>query len=284
MDIALIRNRSLGTLAIIASFMAGAPVAAAQSPPVDQAKVESEFRDAVRAVIAVVQTRAGDTTIFRASVQPFGPYDLFVLRPTSARHVDQLRNFFLGIVGGAASIDPGPLANAWHCGPGCATRRRDSLVSQLPQIRSLVGRFQQLPRVSVVARWPDRGFRVDLLAYDGHAWRLDTPSPVMGFVPWRSSILSDSGMQALRDMGTERQVVDSLVTVLRAAGLAAIARDSSGSIRVIKEGAIGDNEAGLLFLPPGSDPPSFNGTELLDGRRYVYGEAVAPGVYFYITT
>jgi hypothetical protein len=247
------RVRSVAALAT--TLMLGpVSVIAAQAGPVPP-KIEPEFRETVRAVASIAEAHAGDTALFRASVQPFGPYDLVVLRPSSAREVDLLRNFFLGIVGGAARIDPAPLANAWQCGP-CVAARRDSLVARLPQIRTLVTRFQQLPRVTVVAPWPARGFRVGLVAYDGRVWRLDTPSPIMGFVPWRSTTLSDSGAQALHDMGMERRVVDSLVSGLREASLAAIARDSVGSIRVVLQGSIGDT----------------------------YGEAVAPGVYFYVTT
>ncbi len=287
MDVAFDRRSLFEVLAIVASVasvMSGsASAVAAQSPPIVPPNVEPEFREAVRAVAFVAQTHVGDTALFRASVQPFGPYDLLVLPPSSAGEVDRIRNFFLGIVGGAAEIYPAPLTNAWQCGP-CVSARRDSLVARLQQIRALVGRFQRLPSVSVVAPWPEQGFRVGLVAYDGRVWRLDTPSPIMGFVPWRSSTLPDSGAQALHDMGMERRVVDSLVMGLREADLAAIARDSAGSIRVVLQGSIGDNEAGLLFLAAGTSPPSFDGTELPDGRRYVYGEAVAPGVYFYVTT
>src|SRR5687767_12150350 len=93
-------------------------VAQAASP--SQAELDAEFRAAVRATAPLAERIAGDSKAFRVRVQPFGPLDLIVLRASSGRHASNLRGFFLGVMGGAARIDPGPLANAWHCGPGCA--------------------------------------------------------------------------------------------------------------------------------------------------------------------
>ena len=71
---------------------------------------------------------------------------------------------------------------------------------------------------------------------------------------------------------------------MRTASVSVIARDAEGAIRVVLRGAIGNNEAGLLFLPAGSPAPWFNGAKMPDGRRYIGGERVAPDVYFYVTT
>ena len=264
------------------SLVEGRLVAQVGSPP--QPEIDAEFRAAVRVAAPLAERIAGDSQAFRVRVQPFGPLDLLVLRATSGRYASNLRGFFLGVMGGAARIDPGPLANAWHCGPVCASARRDTLVQHLPAIRSLVERFRAMKGVDVLAPWPSNGYRAGLLAFDGRSWRLDTPSPLMGFVPWQSEALTDSGRTRLATMGTDRAAVEAVINEMRALDLAVLARDSAGAIRAVLIGGIGDNEAGLLFVPVGAPAPSFEGLELLDGRAYVGGEAVASGVYFYVTT
>src|SRR5260370_41406458 len=153
MNVTFGRRCLFEVLAIVSSVISGsASAVAAQSPPIVPPNVEPEFREAVRAVAFVAQTHVGDTALFRASVQPFGPYDLLVLRPSSAGQVDLIRNFFLGIVGGAAEIYPAPLTNAWHCGP-CVSARRGRPVPRLRRVGAVVGRFQRLPSVSVCGPW-----------------------------------------------------------------------------------------------------------------------------------
>jgi hypothetical protein len=247
------------------------------------AQVESEFRETVRAVVPLAHAVAGDTAAFLARLQPFGPLDLMVLKATSPSHASQLRNFFLGIVGGGAGIDPAPFANAWHCGPPCFIARRDTMTARLGAIRVLVGQFDAMPRVTLVAAWPNGGFRAGLLTYDGREFRLHTPSPGMGFVPWRSVVVPNDAAAEFSALGTTRAAVEEIVGGLRAAGLAAIARDGSGSVRVVLAGGISDNEAGLLFLGPTDQAPSRE-TALLDGREYVGVEEIAARVFFYVTT
>jgi hypothetical protein len=148
----------------------------------------------------------------------------------------------------------------------------------------LVDKFRTMKGVDVMAAWPRNGYRAGLLTFDGRTWRLDTPSPAMGFVPWKSAGVRDSGRAELAAMHVERAAVEGVVAEMRGLHLAVLARDASGGIRAVLRGAIGDNEAGLLFLPAGASPPSFDGVELLDGRKYVGGVSVAPRVYFYVTT
>src|SRR4051812_12449939 len=75
---------------------------------VTQSQLEAEFRESISAVVPTAEAVAGDTTAFLARVQPFGPLDLVVLKATSPKNASDLRSFFLGVLGGAAQIDPAP--------------------------------------------------------------------------------------------------------------------------------------------------------------------------------
>src|SRR3954452_10455143 len=148
------------------------------------AQLEGEFRNAVRAAGPLAESLVGDTTGFLSSVQPYGPLDLVILKGLTAHHSDQLRNYFLGAVGGAAQIDPSSFANRWQCGTSCALSRRDTLVRRLTQIDSLVREFRAMA-VTVVAVWPRGGYRFGLVSFDGKRYYRSTPSPILGLLPWQ---------------------------------------------------------------------------------------------------
>jgi hypothetical protein len=264
------------------------PIAAAaaqrdSTPAPTQAELDDEFRRAARAAAPLAQSFVGDTAGFLASIQPYGPLDLVILKGLTPRHSNLLRSFFLGVVGSAARIDPAPFANRWHCGHPCALARRDTLMRRLPQLDTLVRQFRAIDSATVVATWPHGGYRFGLVSFAAKRYYRSTPSPLLGLLPWRSEP-ADSSDRALWGTSVTRQAVETLVAGMRAAGVAAIVREGSQGVRVVLRGAIGDNEAGLLFLPANLSPPAFSGVELLDGRRYLGGELVAPGVYFYMTT
>ena len=260
-----------------------APAAQRDSTPAPPDQVEEEFRAAAEAAAPLAQSLGGDTAAFLASVQPYGPLDLVILKGRTPRQSDLLRSFFLGVVGRGAGIHPSGLANRWHCGSPCAVARRDSLVRRLPQIDTLVHRFRAFDNATVVAAWPHGGYRFGLVSFDGKRYSRSTASPLLGLLPWKSEP-ADSSDRALWGTGVTRKAVETVVAAMRAAGVAAIVREGSQGVRVVLQGAIGDNEAGLLFLPTNLPRTDFNGIELLDGRRYLGGEQVAPGVYFYLTT
>jgi hypothetical protein len=248
------------------------------------AQLEREFDDAVRAAGPLAESLAGDTAGFLSSVQPYGPLDLVILKGVTPHHSDQLRNYFLGAVGDAAQIDPSSFANRWHCGPPCALARRDTLVQRLTQIGTLVREFRAMPRVAVAAVWPRGGYRFGLVSFNGKRYYRSTPSPILGLLPWRGEP-ADSNDRSLWGKDITRQAVQRLLAGMRTAGVVALVREEPSGIRAVLQGAIGDNEAGLLFLDPnGRQPPALRGVETLDGRRYLGAEQVAPGVYFYVTT
>lgn len=258
-----------------------------QPRPVSQAEFQAEFEASFRFARPRAERIANDLEAFRGMTQPFGPLDLIVLRATTAKQASYLRSFYLGLMGRTAGIEQDTFTgalDAWHCGEPCAAARLDTLARHLPAIRSLVGRFEAMRGLDVLAPWPQNGYRAGLLTFDGQSWSLDTASPLLGLIPWQRAAAPDSGRAHLAAMGIERAVVDSMIAEMRRAHLAALARDPSGGIRAVLRGAIGDNEAGLLFLSADSAPPSFQGTELVDGRKYVFGLPVAPGIYFYVTT
>lgn len=279
--IGLDRRSAAGALVVALSACSLTGVLAGQT--VSEADLKREFDQSVRAAIPIAEALRSDQVGFLEAVQPYGPLDLLVQHPITGAHTSQLRDFFLGVVGGAAGLDPSSFTNQWHCGPVCANARRDSLVHQLASIRELVARFRAVT-ADVIATWPGQGYRVGPVTYDGTVWRHQTASPIMGLLPWQAETLRDSGAAQFPALGSDRKTLEGIVADMRAASVSAIARDAEGAIRVVLRGAIGNNEAGLLFVPAGSQPPSFDGAKMPDGRRYIGGERVAPNVYFYVTT
>ncbi len=271
-----------GALAVALSVCSLAGVLAGQT--VSEPDLKREFDQSVRAAIPIAEALRSDQAGFLEAVQPYGPLDLLVQHPITGAHTSQLRDFFLGVVGGAARFDPSSFTNQWHCGPACATARRDSLIHQLASIRQLVARFRGVTALDVIATWPGRGYRVGLVTYDGRVWCHQSASPLMGFMPWQADTLSDSGAAQFHVLGSDRKNLEGIVADMRTGSVSVIAREAEGAIRVVLRGAIGNNEAGLLFVPAGAQPPPFNGAKMPDGRRYIGGERVAPDVYFYVTT
>ena len=156
-------------------------------------------------------------------------------------------------------------------------------MQRLTQLDTLVRQFRAIDNATVVAAWPNGGYRFGLVSFDGKRYSRSTSSPLLGLLPWKSEP-ADSSDRALWGRGVTRQAVETFVAGMRAGGVVAIVREGSHGVRVVLQGAIGDNEAGLLFLPSKLPPPVFSGVELLDGRRYLGGELVAPGIYFYMST
>lgn len=247
------------------------------------ATVQAEVRKAADAAIPAAEAIAGDTARFIASVQPFGPLDLLVRRAANAAESNTLRNWFLGVVGAAAGIDPRPLVARWHCGEPCDAARRDSLVSRLPQLQPVVDEVRAMPRVDVIAAWPDGGYRVGVVSFDGKVHSVHAASPTAGLMPWRSFAAVKAAEIGLAALGTSDTAAARIVGTMRTLGIAAVVRDDGGSVRAVLAGSIGDNEAGLLFLATGAAPPAI-AQELPDGRVYEAAAQVAPGVYFYVTS
>ena len=276
----LVRGRGLilwiaGTLGVLGCVAAERPLTQEQ---------DAEFRAAIDAAVPEAESIAGDTAALLARVQPFGSLDLILLRETDADRASLLRSTFLGVVGSAAGIDPGPFANRWHCGEPCAMARRDTLMARLAAARTVVAQLRAVPSLEVVAAWPGGGYRAGSLTFDGRTFRVHSASPKLGLLPWQNRPVSGDAAPAFSNLHTSRAAVETIVAGLRAGGFAVAARDKKGSVRVVLAGAIGDNEAGLLFLAPDDAMATHRDAKLLDGRRYVHLEEVASGVCFYITT
>lgn len=162
--------------------------------------------------------------------------------------------------------------------------RRDTLVAHLGAARTVVAQLRAVPSLEVVAAWPGGGYRAGSLTFDGRTFRVHSASPKLGLLPWQNRPVSGDAAPAFANLHTSRAAVETIVAGLRNGGFTVAARDRKGSVRMVLAGAIGDNEAGLLFLASGDALPTHRDARLLDGRAYVHLEEVAPGVHFYITT
>jgi hypothetical protein len=224
---------------LIASLLLTPVVAAAaqrdSAPTPDQSQLADEFRTAVRAAGSLAESLAGDTAGFLSSVQPYGPLDLVILKGRTPSHSDLLRSTFLGVVGGAARINPAVFANRWHCGPPCALARRDTLMQRLPQLDTLVRQFRATPNATVVAAWPRGGYRFGLASFDGKRYNRSTPSPLLGLLPWKSQPAERSD-RALWGPGVTRQAVEAFVARMRAADVVAMVREGPHGVRVVLGG------------------------------------------------
>jgi hypothetical protein len=107
------------------------------------------------------ETHHGDANLFQHWILPFAPLDLQVGKATH-EEASSLRNFYLGYVGATFGVNPGKLANDFHCGPDCTHARFDELVGNLPKIEKVVDEFRKLKGVDVLASWGIKGqFRVN---------------------------------------------------------------------------------------------------------------------------
>lgn len=236
---------------------------------------------AERAAWAVAAEEWTGETFF-AAVQPFGPLDLVAERCPDARWCNEKRNFFLGVMADNAGIpheDVEKATNGFHCGR-CALERRDRLLARLAAIRRVVRSVNETG-ASVVAAWPKGGYRFGHAAFSDGEFRRLRPSPVAGFLPWESDPMEGDPDAYFAALNTTRAGVEEIVKEMRRLGICAVVRDASGT-RVVLEGGIGDNEAGLVFVAPGGRPPR-SGATVGDGRQ-IYPVPVSEEVYFYVST
>ncbi len=267
-------------LAVAFVVLAVVPGARAQ-PRFPVPRAQQELMDMAGFAKGFGETHHGDATLFQHWVLPFAPLDLQVGKATYDE-ASSLRGFYLGFVGAAFGVNPGKLANDFHCGPDCTRGRFDELSENLPRIQKVVDAFKKLKGVDVLASWGIKGeFRVNGLFKVFGQTNVTSPSPVMGFVPSASWTPADAD-QYITSLGASPTVVRSVLAAQEALSIAALVREPGGSIRVIRIG-ISDNEVGLFF-PSGKQTPLTRGVKLPDGRQIVFVREVKSPVLFYETT
>jgi hypothetical protein len=265
----------------IAAFVVVAFVPGARAQPrFPVARAQQELIDLAGFAKGFGETHHGDAELFQRWILPFAPLDLQVGKATYDE-ASSLRNFYLGYVGAAFGVNPGKLANDFHCGPDCTRSRFDELAGNLPKIEKLVDGFKKLKGVDVLASWGIRGqYRVNGLFKIFDQTKVTAPSTVMGFVPSASWTPGDAD-KYIASLGASPAAVRSVLAMQEALSIAALVREPGGDVRVIRIG-IGDNEAGLLF-PSGKQPALTRGARLPDGRQIVFLRAVKAPVVFYET-
>jgi hypothetical protein len=250
-------------------------------PPFPVPRAQQELIDMAGFAKGFGQNHRGDATLFQRWVMPFAPLDLQVGKATYDE-ASSLRGFYLGFVGAMFGVNPAKLASDFHCGPDCTRRRFDELSQNLPKIEKVVDAFKQLKGIDVLASWGRKGeFRVNGLFKVFGQTNVTSPSPVMGFVPSASWTPADPD-KYIASLGASPTAVRSLLAAQEALSIAALVRESDGTIRVIRLG-IADNEAGLIF-PSGKQTAATRGAKLPDGRQIVFVREVKAPVLFYETT
>src|SRR5260221_3133439 len=281
------RTPALGSHLLLVGAIPSLIVSCGRSPANSdgQSPADEEFVVAMKRAKPLAARINGDIDLFFENVHRFGPLDLVVEKSPDAKYCDEIRNYFLGAMAGAAKIDRAAFKrklNDFHCGPPCARARRDALYAHLDAVRRLVTHISKPPSAPVVALWPGGGYRVGDIAFrEGHFGRIQ-PSPVLGLIPWETFSLTDGLDVYFARMKTSRYKIEALVNEMRQLGIVALCRDEEGTRAVIKD-SIGDNEAGLLFVASGAPPPQVD-TRLEDGRQIVGFERVAEDVYFYTSS
>src|SRR6266516_3348881 len=94
-----------------------------------------------------------DNKAFQFSVQPYGPLDLQVKKGRNREEIRQWKNFYLGIVGSAARVDPMRLSASFSCGKACHDYRKNEVVSKLSTIDPLVQELTNILGLHLVSNW-----------------------------------------------------------------------------------------------------------------------------------
>ena len=238
-----------------------------------------EFALAVRTASSLAAAHHGDTARFLTLVQPFGPADLSIATGKDPVGVARLRQFFYGAVMSAAGIDRGWGLARHSCDRACSASRRAQLAPRAEAVAELAAHFRRLGAPSVVAVWPGGETRVDDVILSPDSARRLLRTAERGILPAGAASLSDGGAAALETLGIHRASLDSLARGMRAAGIAALAREG-GDIRAVAAGSVSTREWGLVF----GDAPALKAGEVTaDGRRVVTVESLLPGVHYYLT-
>jgi hypothetical protein len=266
-----------GVVAALACMIGlGTKAARAQDP------AREELRAAIETGMNLASGINGNAAMFRAAVAPDGPLDLRVQSvDVPPRSIHGMREYFFGAVGQAAGVDPLVLIKAFEsC--ACDTARRDSAVAVLASARVVARAMSALHGARVIAAWPG-GWAVDTLAYDGTAFVMRQPSPVLGLLPWQARpVTREQAEKSLSNVGASVDAVTRIVSTMTEHGLASAARDTDGDVRVTRAGGMASDATGLIFVASNNTPPTV-GAIGRAGDRYVTVTAVAPGVYFYET-
>lgn len=227
----------------------------------------------------------GDSKAFIVAASAYGPLDLQVRKARSPREASQLRFFHLGVAAAISGVSrelAGGLGRPFKASPADVRRRKQEMVAELPQIRAFVGRFQAVPRITLLARW---GFTGEYRVNDTFHMRGRTdeaiPSPVMGFVPsgrWRHYKMVQEYLDTLH---VSEPAFAGLYGAFLPLPVASARRTEGGDTEVLGLG-LADNASGLLFTRAGASGPAA-GQRLPSGARYSVVERVGPGVFYFET-
>jgi len=240
------------------------------------------MRTAIETGMTLASGINGNVPMFRAAVAPYGPLDLRVQsRDAPPRNIHGMRDYFFGAVGQAAGVDALALIKAFEsC--ACDAPRRDSAVAVLESARAAARAVSGPRGPAVIAAWPG-GWAVDTLAYDGTGFVMRQLSPVLGLLPWQTRPVTRVQAETwLGHVGTSVDAVSRVVADMTGHGLASVARDANGDVRVTRAGGMASDATGLIFVALNNPPPAI-GAIGRAGDRYVTVTGVAPGVYFYET-
>ena len=278
-------------LILVASFgwaIALGFLSPAQSEDPDQAfpvpRAESEFGR-----LAAFPQGAGangqlETREYLALAGAYAPLDLQVTRARDSGEASLLKNIYLGVCGQILKLETARLANDFHCGQECSSRRRTYATDRLDQFSRLADAIRNAKGVALVAQWQQPGsFRVNNMFKLGGWVREAIPSPELGFIPsgqWKEYATLEAFFLA---RGIEKSAALAIVKKAEEAGASAVVRAQDGAVHVFIPGGIGDNQAGLLFQEPSLEPPRV-GAKSSDGFDNVVVEKVSPGVYYFETT
>jgi hypothetical protein len=261
--------------------LSGAGLQGFQSPfPV--ARAEPEFRKILEHAISYAHMVENDERGFLAGVAPYGPIALTVSGDVTNDERRTLRNFYFGVAGRAAQIDPVKMTDSFHCGPDCIEHRKEMVWPYMAEVERLVSKFRDLRAVRLVSQW---GLQDEYRVNDAFQMlgRVNEGKPTdkMGFLPsdvWRPWRSMDD---YVRSIGGEPAAVKNLISGMRKIGFLAIVTDSTFGIRAIRFG-MANNESGLMYSVGGRSTPRL-GMEDGMGAKFVVVERVHDGLVYYET-
>ncbi len=252
--------------------------------------VRPGLRDDVQALRPFVEkisvTVHYDPNILPMMATPYGPLDLQVTKPVSFEESSYLKNYYLGGVGAAFGLSRGEtieLVGGPLCGPVCTEGYRERLVARLDDLESLVTSFRREEnlRVYALARSTAPVIRINNLFYTQDNAVEHIPYGEAGLVPSPKTRRWESLEAYMEANGLDPAFMVDFLHRFTDTGIAAIVRDDAWTWVVLY--GISDNEAGLIFVDEGADPPEPR-QKLLNGKEFINLEPIRDGIWFYETS
>jgi hypothetical protein len=196
----------------------------------------------------------GDLATFTRLTQPYAPLDIQVVG-AAVSQARQIKVSFFDLAASASGIahdKSAAMTNDFHC-QGCGPARVEGLWKDVPAIRLLVQRFNDMPNeLTLLAQWGIPGdFRFNSIFHEGSLTQEYASN--QNIFPGAAGRTFQDVSTPLVSLGIHQSDLETLLNQMDALHIVALVRTPEGT-RAIRAG-VTCNEAGLLFVYRTGDIP-----------------------------